>query len=389
MADWFIAFTRAQRIITFPNQLETAEKFQVVFLRSSHRKSRARNLFVDNQMLILFGGELGARETLRFVEEKLHAGIWSWDLATGDMQWSHGFFALLGIEPDTVKPSSTVLTQMVHPEDRPPSEAVSRTLNEGLPAEWEFRIIRPNGRIRWIATRSELLLDPDGHPVRSIGVSFDVTQKHESLQSLDIATGHYEALVRATQGIVWFGDKDGHIIRMLRSDDMISERPIGRQSEQWSDIFHPDERATVENLWRQSALSRSSLRFEHRVRQRDNSYRWARTVVVPVFSRRGEPMELVGLSTDIEMEKRYSPSSARPKQMTGAQLRAARGMLAWSVKDLAEKAGVSPTTIRRYEQVNGLINSSDAALEAIERTLSQADIEFVFPELGKPGIRPR
>lgn len=340
-------------------------------------------------MLILFGGDLGARETLRFIEEKLHAGIWSWDLATGDMQWSHGFFALLGIEPDAVKPSSTVLTQMVHPEDRPPSEAVNRTLNEGLPAEWEFRIIRPNGRIRWIATRSELLLGPDGHPVRSIGVSFDVTQRHESLQSLDIATGHYEALVRATQGIVWFGDKDGRITRMLRSDDMVSERPISRESEHSADIFHPDERATVENLWRQSALSRSSLRFEHRVRQRDNSYRWARTVVVPVFSRRGEPMELVGLSTDIEMEKRYSPNSARPKQLTGAQLRAARGMLAWSVKDLAEKAGVSPTTIRRYEQNDGLINSSDPALEAIERTLAQADIEFIFPELGKPGIRPR
>lgn len=64
-------------------------------------------------------------------------------------------------------------------------------------------------------------------------------------------------------------------------------------------------------------------------------------------------------------------------------------MLAWSVKDLAEKAGVSPTTIRRYEQNDGLINSSDAALEAIERTLAQADIEFIFPELGKPGIRPR
>jgi PAS domain S-box-containing protein len=340
-------------------------------------------------MLILFDGDLGARETLRFIEEKLGAGIWSWDLASGDMQWSHGFFSLLGIEPDSIKPSSTILSQMVHPDDRPPSEAVSRTLNEGLPAEWEFRIIRPNGRIRWIATRSELLLDSEGHPVRSIGVSFDVTKQHELLQSLDITTGRYDALVRATQGIVWFGDKNGKITKILRSDDPISEPFSSRQSEHWTDIFHPDEQASIEGLWRQAALSRTPYKFEHRIRQRDNSYRWARTIVVQALSRRGEPLELIGLSTDIEIEKRYAPNSARPKQLTGAQVRAARGMLALSVKELSAKAEISPTTIRRYEQIDGPINSSEPALESIERTLIQAGVEFTFPELGKPGIRPR
>ena len=69
---------------------------------------------------------------------------------------------------------------MVHPEDLVLlARRVRRTLHEGLPAEWEFRIIRPNGRIRWISTRSELLMDSEGRPVRSVGVSFDVTKRHE------------------------------------------------------------------------------------------------------------------------------------------------------------------------------------------------------------------
>ncbi|MGO8913846.1 MAG: PAS domain-containing protein [Bradyrhizobium sp.] len=339
-------------------------------------------------MLLLFDGDLGARETLRFIEEKLGAGIWSWDLLTGNMQWSHGFFSLLGIEPDSIKPSSTILSQMVHPDDRPPSEAVSRTLNEGLPAEWEFRIIRPNGRIRWIAARSELLLDSDGRPVRSIGVSFDVTKRHELLQSLDIATGRYDAMVRATQGIVWFGDSKGTITKIFRSDDLLGERSAGRH-EHWAEILHPDEQALVEGLWRQAAVSRTHFKFEHRIRQRDDSFRWARTVIVQAISRRDEPLELIGLSTDIEDEKRYSPNSARPRQLTGAQIRAARGMLALSVKDLAAMAHASPVTIRRYEQIDGPINSSEDSLQAIELALVQAGIEFMFPELGKPGIRPR
>jgi hypothetical protein len=52
-------------------------------------------------------------------------------------------------------------------------------------------------------------------------------------------------------------------------------------------------------------------------------------------------------------------------------------------------AHTSPTTIRRYEQIDGPINSSEEFLAAIERALVQAGIEFTFPELGKPGIRPR
>jgi PAS domain S-box-containing protein len=340
-------------------------------------------------MLTLFDGDLGARETLRFIEEKLHAGIWSWDLATGDMQWSHGFFALLGVERDSIQPSSAALSQMVHPEDRPPSEAVGRTLHEGLPAEWEFRIIRPNGRIRWISTRSELLMDSEGHPVRSIGVSFDVTKRHEVLQALEIATGYQEALIKAVQSIVWFADKNGQVTKLLGSEDAGLERPSGRQSEPWTDIVHPDERSSVEGVWRQAAISRTPCKFEHRIRQRDSSYRWARTVIVPVFSRRGDPLELIGISSDIEDEKRYFPSTARPRQLTGAQLRAARGMLALSVRDLAAKADVSPTTIRRYEQFDGPINTLEPALEAVERTLAQAGIEFIFPEIGKPGVRPR
>jgi len=52
-------------------------------------------------------------------------------------------------------------------------------------------------------------------------------------------------------------------------------------------------------------------------------------------------------------------------------------------------ARTSPVTIRRYEQIDGPINSSEESLQAIELALVQAGIEFMFPELGKPGIRPR
>ncbi len=47
--------------------------------------------------MLLFEGETGAEETLRFLERKAGVGIWSVDLVTRKMAWSDGFYALLGL----------------------------------------------------------------------------------------------------------------------------------------------------------------------------------------------------------------------------------------------------------------------------------------------------
>ncbi|WP_245473873.1 helix-turn-helix domain-containing protein [Bradyrhizobium zhanjiangense] len=74
--------------------------------------------------------------------------------------------------------------------------------------------------------------------------------------------------------------------------------------------------------------------------------------------------------------------------MTGAQLRAARGMLNWSVKQLAARTGISAAVIRRLEEQNGLLRLPDETLTTLCATLSSAGIEFIFGA-GKPGVRPR
>ncbi|MDA9410504.1 hypothetical protein XH98_01540 [Bradyrhizobium sp. CCBAU 51745] len=75
--------------------------------------------------------------------------------------------------------------------------------------------------------------------------------------------------------------------------------------------------------------------------------------------------------------------------MTGAQIRAARGIVRWSVKDLAHAAGISRATIRRLEEADGAPPHNDPALAGIEAAFASAGVEFLFPEAGKPGVRPR
>ena len=73
--------------------------------------------------------------------------------------------------------------------------------------------------------------------------------------------------------------------------------------------------------------------------------------------------------------------------ITGAQLRMARGYLKWSAKELADKAGVAKSTIKRMEQDEGFPVARGADVEAFYKTLVEAGIIFVPENGGGVGIQ--
>src|SRR5215467_2541332 len=75
--------------------------------------------------------------------------------------------------------------------------------------------------------------------------------------------------------------------------------------------------------------------------------------------------------------------------ITGAQLRMARGYLRWSAKELADRAGVAESTIKRMEQDDGFPIARGANIQAVYKTLQEAGIIFVPENGGGVGIRLR
>jgi len=75
--------------------------------------------------------------------------------------------------------------------------------------------------------------------------------------------------------------------------------------------------------------------------------------------------------------------------ITSDQIRAARSMLRWSGKELAEKSGLGFSTLMRLEVLDGVPGTHVKTLEAIKRTFEAAGIEFIgTPESGA-GVRWR
>ena len=74
--------------------------------------------------------------------------------------------------------------------------------------------------------------------------------------------------------------------------------------------------------------------------------------------------------------------------ITGAQVRAGKALLDWSGTDLAERAGVAISTIRRVEAFDGLLPSASVkVLQALKGALEQGGIEFVGTPEDRPGVR--
>lgn len=73
--------------------------------------------------------------------------------------------------------------------------------------------------------------------------------------------------------------------------------------------------------------------------------------------------------------------------ITGVQIRTARTALRWSVSELAETSGVSTSTIKRIEAIDGPSVSTRANLAAIRAALESAGIEFIGTQDDAPGIR--
>jgi transcriptional regulator with XRE-family HTH domain len=72
--------------------------------------------------------------------------------------------------------------------------------------------------------------------------------------------------------------------------------------------------------------------------------------------------------------------------ITSAQIRAARGLLNWSRKDLAEKSGVSFASMMRLESFDGVPSSNVKTLDSLKKAFEDAGVEFTGSPDSQAGV---
>src|SRR5262249_40123494 len=107
-------------------------------------------------------------------------GSWERDLATQTVTWSAEMYRLVGRDPSLGPMTAEEYRQIVHPEDReawdPPEGPVPA---EKRSAQREYRIVLPDGRVRWMSGHSHPICDASGRVVRQAGTVQDITERKQ------------------------------------------------------------------------------------------------------------------------------------------------------------------------------------------------------------------
>ncbi|HEX3142607.1 MAG TPA: ABC transporter substrate binding protein, partial [Pyrinomonadaceae bacterium] len=122
---------------------------------------------------------------LQRAQQAARVATWEWNLATGESLWSEMLWHLLGLEPGDGEATVERFLEFIHPEDREQTwQVANEAIEHDKPYDHEFRILRNDGEVLWLASKGRVIRSSDGKPDRMIGVNIDVTDRHRALDEI-------------------------------------------------------------------------------------------------------------------------------------------------------------------------------------------------------------
>jgi len=122
--------------------------------------------------------ELQRREAYLAEAQRLsHTGSWAWNVATKRIFWSVETFQIFGFDPNNTTPTTEILLERAHPDDRASIEQVDAELYKGNDAEYNYRIILPDDSIKYITSVAHPIRNDSGHVIEFVGTVMDVTER--------------------------------------------------------------------------------------------------------------------------------------------------------------------------------------------------------------------
>ena len=257
-------------------------------------------------------GRRAIEEKLAQSEERLNlalgasgmVGIWDWDLIAGVIYGDANFARIYTVDPEWAKrgaPLSEYIKNF-HPDDLPAFQVeLDRTLAGQDEFRHEYRIIQPDGSVRWVLARGKLVRNADGVAVRFPGATVDVTERKQSeiaIQRLNETLEHRVEARTRERDRAWKQSRDLQLV--IEPDGTIravneawhtvlgwrTKELLDRKCTEFVSVDDKPNGATTPMHALEEALgdvmSADALPFENRYRHKDGGFRWLSWVSAPV-----------------------------------------------------------------------------------------------------------
>ncbi len=170
-------------------------------------------------------------------------GTWDVDLQGHETMWDAKLRTILGYPEGTVASPDTFY-ERVHPDDRQRvKDTVRRAIAAASEMEEEFRIVRPDGEVRWLVGKGVVLKDDQGRPSRMVGINYDISQQKRVEKELREREALLQKVLRALPVGVWLQDAGGRIV---------SGNPAGQAIWAGARYVGPEEFGQYKGWWADS-----------------------------------------------------------------------------------------------------------------------------------------
>jgi PAS domain S-box-containing protein len=275
-------------------------------------------------------------EHLAMAMNAAQMGTWEWNMTDNTAKWSDETKRMFGRSPSDPEVTPEEFFVSVHPEDRLFIEqAISRAVTDRSPYEAEFRMLHPDGSIRWVRGKGKVLSDEAGKQVRMIGLNADITEQKQAQEALrrselQLARAEAFSLVMLTHVSL-----DG---RWLKVPPTLCEL-VGYTEEEllagtFKDITHPDD---FEADWSQcQRMIRGEIKsfdLEKRYIHKDGHTLWVYLNCSVVEDDAGKPLHFITYIRDITDRKFAAQALFESNERNQAILRALPDLMFLQTKE--------------------------------------------------------
>lgn len=161
-----------------------------------HRKAAEKELHVKNDLL-------------NEAQEIARLGHWEWDVVSGELTWSKSLYTLYGIEPYSQELSFNLFMEKIHPDDKAYVNAIIKeAFIKKQFTSYYHRILMPDGSVKTMHARGEVMLNGNGEIIKMIGTGQDVTEQKLIEQELLTKTRNLEDVNIELQKFAYIASHD-------------------------------------------------------------------------------------------------------------------------------------------------------------------------------------
>ncbi|MBD2596781.1 PAS domain-containing protein [Nostoc spongiaeforme FACHB-130] len=251
-----------------------------------------------------------SEEQQRLTLEYTRIGTWDWNLQTNEVIWNDNHCRLLGLDPETSTAQYQLWRDAVHPEDIEKVElSISQALADHTNFEAEYRVIFPNGEIRWLTGKGHGIYNTEGQPIRMLGVIIDISDRKLAEEKLKQAELQYRTLVEQIPGVVYTSPIAGSSEFAYISPQIQTLLNVPAQEweaglcNSWVNFVNPQDHPFVLQAVQTTLATGEPLNIEYRMMTQDNKVIWVQDQARLVLAPDGKTPILQGVAFNISDRK--------------------------------------------------------------------------------------